>query len=60
MKNQWYEVYEIINNNIDEGTQTLESFDTLEEAEQYCVGKSNVYIDKWETDENGNVIKSNQ
>ena len=46
-KQVWYEVYGFVDNDIAKGTQTLESFDTIEEAEKFCNGNPSLYIDQW-------------
>ena len=52
-KTTWFEVYEFVNDDIMEGTRTLEVFYTLEEAEKYCEGHENRYIDEWQQDSKG-------
>lgn len=50
----WFEVFE---ENCDEGTETVETFDTLEEADQYLSDNCtrDLYIDKWEFIDGENV-----
>lgn len=54
----WFEVFGFVDNVEDNGTETKETFDTLEEAEDY-VNKHNtedLYIDHWEMNEDGSGV----
>ena len=55
---KWYEVFGFVDNIPTNGTITIETFDTLKEAEDY-VNKHNtedLYIDTWEMNEDGSGI----
>lgn len=54
--NYWYEVF--TSNDI-HGTETIETFDTLPEAEQYVADnpEQNLWIDKWTITEYGETLK---
>jgi|Laugrespbdmm15dd_1035085.scaffolds.fasta_scaffold40706_2 hypothetical protein len=49
----WFEVF---TSTEEDGTETVETFDTLDEAEQYVAEHSeqDLWIDKWKLGENGN------
>ena len=51
-KNYWYEVF---TSHDVHGTETIETFDTLPEAEQYVADNSeqDLWIDKWKLNEQG-------
>jgi len=53
MHEKWFEVYEFVDNDIMNGTKTLETFVTYEEAEKYCDGDSEKFIDEWEIKQGG-------
>jgi hypothetical protein len=48
----WFEVF----TSTEDGTETVENFDSLEEAEQYVAEhcEQDLWIDKWKLGENGN------
>lgn len=52
----WYEVY--CYDGSRKGTKTLESFDTLGDAQRYVADRpsQDLYIDKWETTPEGVII----
>ena len=52
-KNYWYEVYCFMTNKT--GTETLETFETLGDAQQFINSNSNrdLYVDEWEMNEDG-------
>jgi hypothetical protein len=55
---EWYEVFGFVDNVEENGTETKETFDTLEEAENY-VNEHNtedLYIDAWEMNEDGSGV----
>lgn len=58
-KINWFEVFGLVDENDDEsGTETKETFDTLEEAEKYVSEHNNetLFIDEWEMDEDGSGL----
>jgi hypothetical protein len=57
MEDTWYEVYEFVDGDIINGTQTLEVFDTRREAEEYCKDNPNQFIDHWKMGENGIPVR---
>jgi hypothetical protein len=54
--NYWFEVYIT---NEDESTETIESFDTENEALEFITSNNTLKLDydKWTTDEVGNNVK---
>lgn len=55
-KNYWYEVYTYENKSV--GTITLESFDTLGDAQRYVAENKDkeLFIDEWEMNEDGTQV----
>jgi hypothetical protein len=49
----WFEVF---TSTEEDGTETVDSFDSIEEAEQYVAEhcEQDLWIDKWKLGENGN------
>ena len=51
----WYEVFGFVDNEEINGTETIETFDTLKEAEKYVdkhIGLR-LFIDKWQMNKDG-------
>ncbi len=55
----WFEIFWFIDNEFINGTETIETFDTLEEAETYVEKnkqRGELYIDEWESNEDGTGV----
>lgn len=61
-KTTWFEVYEFVDNDIINGTQTIEQFDSIEEADKFISeeqcknNERKLFIDEWEMNEDGSGI----
>jgi len=55
----WFEVFCFVDNDVINGTETKETFDTLQEAETYLEKhkeEGELYIDEWEINQDGTGI----
>lgn len=52
----WYEVFQFVDNDPMNGTQTIGLFDTMDEAERFADRNGGSYIDQWEGNADGSGI----
>lgn len=52
----WYEVFQFVDNDPMNGTQTIGEFATREEAEKFAEQNDGSYVDEWECNADGSGI----